>query len=1312
MAEPAKQYDLFISYADADCAWVEGYLLDCLKQAGLTYLTEAAFSLGSVRLLEFERAIQRSRRTLLVISSAYLADGVNQFISLLSQTYGLETQTWPVIPLILQAVTLPLGLRALVPLKATDSDEWADAIERLCTDLKGTVPAPVPPPECPYPGMVPFGVEDSERFFGRDRETEELIERLRLNPFITVIGPSGSGKSSLVFAGLIPALRRSRLFGTGEWRIQVMRPGETPQTTLNRALPGNAMPQSPTQRLLLIVDQFEELFTLAGAEAVPFQESLLQLTKTPNIYLVLTVRADFYPDLMTSLLWQKIQNHRLEVVPLNEEGLRQAILKPADSVGVFVEAALLERLVVDAAGEPGVLPLIQETLVLLWERIERRFLPLRAYEALVLTRSAYGGQESGQRTGLQVAIARRADAALAALEDDPEKQQAVARRIFLRLIQFGEGRSDTRRQQSVDALRTIGDEPQLFEQTLTHLVNCRLLTLTGDAQGTATRKVDISHEALITGWPTLQQWIVERREAEQTRRRLTAKAEEWIRLGRGAGGLLDRVELAEAQRWLESPDAINLGFDESLVAFTTESQATVEKAEREKAQQQERELKLARDSLEQKEKALKLERNRNRLAIASLIVMTGLTTLAFFLWGIARKQSLTAQLEALSSSSEAMLASHQEFDALVEALRAARKLENSTDVNSGTRLMVTSTLQQSIYKVRERNRLQRHRLAVNSVSFGSNGLLASASDDKTIKLWNIDGSLRKEITGHQDVINWVSFSHNGQLIASASSDQTVKVWTVDGNLQFTLKGYGDAVRSVSFNRSDTLIASASDDGMIKLWQVNGQPYKAWQAHNEPINQVSFSTDGTLIASVSDDGMIKLWQVNGQPYKAWQAHNDVVKAVNFSQDGKTLLTTSNDRTVKLWSLQGQLLGTLQGHEANVNSAAFSPDGKEIVTASDDKTVRLWNLDGKTLRIFHGHTDFVKSVSFSLDGQIIASASSDNTIRLWSRISREPKTYIQAGLSKGNVILTQVESAAISRDSKLIATASDDKKIKLWTIDGKLINSFIGHPKPVLGMSFSPDGRLLATASSDKTAKLWNLNGKLLSALSGHQSIVTHVSFSPDTNTIATASHDHTIKIWDRNGKLKHTLVGHTNSVAHIDFSPDGQFLASASWDYTVKLWKVDGSLLQTLSGHTDAVESVTFSPNSQLIISTSRDGTVKLWNMKGKLLKSYHGHNGWTTTARFSPDGKLVAVSGDDGNIRIWDITQGKSKLLANHTGTIYDLQYTLDRNVLTSFGADNYITRWDFNLKTLLHTSCVWVKDYLSTNSNVDREDANLCSVE
>ena len=599
----SKKYSVFVSYADEDDAWVEGYLLNALEEAGLTCHSEAMFRLGVPRLIEFESALKNSERTLLIISPAYLNDNFVEFANLLFQFYGLDTYSWPVVGMILHPVQeLPMRLKMLECLDATDGTKQQKAIQRICENFQKPVPTLVEIPDCPYPGMVPFKPEDSDRFFGRQREVNDLIQHLRLYPFLAVIGASGSGKSSLVFAGLIPQLQKTHLLGKEPWQIYSMRPGTTPITTLTATLGCDLTSAEAittkfklSQKSLLVIDQFEEIFTLSPQDITPFQEILLNLYKQPNFYVVLTVRADFYPQLMESTcFWREIKAHRYEVLPLDQMGLQEAILKPAEQARVFIEGTLLERLITTAAKEPGVLPLLQETLVLLWEKIERRYLPLRAYEALVLSYYNAVSTTNNKLIGIQVALAQRADAAIADLTDE---QQIIARRVFLRLIQFGEGRADTRRQESVEALKARGDNDQIFEETLRYLADRRLLTLSGKED--KTRKVDISHEILISSWPQLQDWIIQRREAEQTRRRLIAKVKEWERLGKGKGGLLDEFEIVEAQHWLESSDAVELGSDDQLVALFELSKTAIESEQRREIEAQERELALIRERLEQ-----------------------------------------------------------------------------------------------------------------------------------------------------------------------------------------------------------------------------------------------------------------------------------------------------------------------------------------------------------------------------------------------------------------------------------------------------------------------------------------------------------------------------------------------------------------------------------------------------------------------------------------------------------------------------------------------------------------------------------------
>lgn len=523
-------------------------------------------------------------------------------------------------------VDAALGEARKAVLGQSGSPEWATPVlfsrsdDTRLFDMRDVLPAL----DCPYPGMVPFRAEDARFFYGRESEIQQMLDHLRHQRLLLVIGPSGSGKSSLIAAGLLPRLEKSTYFAPGFWLVRTMRPLDHPVGALAVCLEGDiSQPEqavaallaahAPAQRLLLVIDQFEEAFSLADkAERQQFMSALLVLRRNQQCVLVIALRADFYPDLMNSELWPVDPGQRLDVAVLRGEALRQAIRQPAEDVEVEIEEALIERLLADLAGEPGALPMLQETLVLLWERMRRRQITLDDYEQL----------GEGERSGLAVAVARKADATVAELAP-PE--QVIAQRIFLRLIQFGEGRRDTRRQLPVADLRNATDDDQAFERTLEHLARNRLLTTSGEESGS--RRVDIAHEALIVGWPRLQGWVSQRRAAEQTRRRLEAKATEWIAASK-RGGLLDEYELQEAEHWLAGEDAQELGHSQDLADLVSVSKARLEQEQAEKEAQRQRELEQAqRLAEEQRHRAETERRSANRLRLF-LGVGAGLLALA------------------------------------------------------------------------------------------------------------------------------------------------------------------------------------------------------------------------------------------------------------------------------------------------------------------------------------------------------------------------------------------------------------------------------------------------------------------------------------------------------------------------------------------------------------------------------------------------------------------------------------------------------------------------------------------------------------
>jgi WD40 repeat protein len=1358
-------HDLFISYAEADRAWVDGFLIDALEQAGVSYHSEDAFALGVPRLVEFERAIKQSTRTLLILSPAYLADTFGQFVDVLVNSYGMETATWPVIPLTLQAVELPPRLSQLVRLEVSTPEGQQRALAKLCAELKRPVPGPTPLPACPYPGMVPFDEADNARFFGREQEVQELIERLRLQPFLAVIGASGSGKSSLVRAGLIPALRKSHAFGSGDWVVRTMRPGAAPLETLTQMITdiprtrelgvADSAADAPADlalpagvRLLLVVDQYEETFTIAGAEAQEFQQALQRLAAAAGCYVVLTARADFYSDLMTSPLWGNIQANRVEITPLGEDGLRRAIVRPAELAGVAVEAALVERLLADAAGEPGVLPLVQETLVLLWERLERRFLPMRAYEALVLTRDSYAGQPNEDRSGLQVAIARRADATLAGLT---EAQQTIARRIFLRLIQFGEGRADTRRQQPLDALRSTDDDPRLFDQTLQALAASRLLTLSGIETKDGGRKtnderspsssvvrlsssnVDISHEALIRGWPALQGWLNERRDSELTRRRLEGKAQEWARLGRDTGGLLDEIEVLEAERWLQGAEATDMGFDEALPQLVERSQAAITAVKQAQEAARQRELAQAQALAEEQRKraeeqaaaSARLRRRALFLAGAFGVAVLAMIAAIIFLQrsqyseaealsqkGIAEQQRTIADQQKAAAETNAAEAHHQQTVAETNAELARQQTYLAEQREAETRVnkLVAQTEKAS------------SRFPQRSLLLGTEAITLSSADGlpvPTLALDSLRGTLAqiggKELVGAEEPASAVAFSPDGHYLAIGSANGPVRLLNMQAAnpaAQPTiLRGHENQVIALTFSPNGRYLASGGSDGTARLWNLQAADPSATPivlpGHTPTIVALAWSPNGRYLAGGGVDHAALLWdmtKIAADPARL-NGHTGEIVVIAWSPDGRRLATGSLDGTTLLWNMTAPGPATepvvLKGSEDIITTLAFSPDGRFLATAGGTQTFTVWLWDLKAAdpsssrKDLTGHLAGITTLLFSQDGQRLISSSRDNTARLWNVSEADPSA--SSTVLRGHE--AEIRIAALSPDGNLLATGSRDNTIRLWDLahdPNQDVTVLRGHDDTIFALAFSPDGRALVTASDDGTARLWNLDG-------GDQSDgtalfqdgtgwVTKLAYSPDGHFLASSQADGFTRLWDLRSSASRSpilLEGEKMPANGLAFSPDGRTLATASDGSNVQLWNLSESTFAehptSLRGPDDGTLTLAWSPDGRYLAGSSPDNSIWLWDMRvtdpGNSPIILKGHDAPVYGLAFSPDGHTLASASVDLTVRLWDLKAADPSLapivLHGHQREVVAVAFSPDGHTLASASWDTTVRLWD-----------------------------------
>jgi WD40 repeat protein/energy-coupling factor transporter ATP-binding protein EcfA2 len=1369
--QQSYEYELFVSYAEADEGWVKGYLMKTLDDAGVRCIHESVFQLGVIKLEAFERAIKQSKRTLLVISPEYLGDRLDDFITHMAAAHDLDKQTSSVIPLIYKDTSLPIRLGILKGLRATTEKEQESALVQLLADLGRTAAGSEPFPKCPYPGMKPFTSDDGDRFFGREDEINKLLECLEKHRFITVIGASGSGKSSLVFAGLIPALKQGKLSEYREWQIEIKRPVDDLQASLEKLLAQDLSNQNQSNvQYLFVVDQFEELFTVANEKAQTCQESLQRLITIPNVYIVLTVRADFYAELINSLLWSKIEDYLFTVASLAGDKLREVIIQPASKVGVFVDRELVQQLVMDAAEEKGVLPLLQETLRLSWKNLKVRFLPLSAYQKLL---TLGNGQ---QKNGLQAAITLVADQAIKDFKIEPEKQKAIARRIFLRLIEFGQGRPDTRRQQSVDALRIVDEDSFLFDETLEHLVSCRLLTPSGEEN--TSRKVDIAHEALISGWPTLQKWIVDRKEAEQTRRRLENKAQEWLRLKK-KGGLLDNVALKEVKDWLDTSDATELGYDQSLVDLAVASQVDIAEKERDKKAQQQRELDLTKKALDEeriaKEQAQKAEDQERRSKIVAYIFSGIVLIVAVFAF-IQYRNAEIGQIKALIESSKAKFTANRDsFDALLDALRAGTRLKNPLLHIEETELKaeVMTVLTESVFWVKEKNRFEDPSGSVNSISFSPDKkTIASSSHDGTIKLWQ-QGQVH-QLKGHEEPVASVSFSQDGQILASGGFDGTVRLWKMKNNIWeedvALQKSFGNSkVWVVSFS-SDGLLGAAGDDGIVKIWNLKGELIAdLTEPNNEHVQvlSISFNSKKPIIAT-SYANEVRLWRWKddkGELIQTLDKDEDsagAVLSVDFSPDGQILATGSKDGTIKLWQLNGDKainFKTLIFDEhcddknltCGVKSVSFSSDGKTLAAGGMDNTIKLWEPDQdsncwtqkKILpTTLTGHSGYVNSVRFSKDEgeKLLASASSDNTIKLWE-LKNQRLTVLN-----NDFPTYSVRFSPTALNAPILAAANGDT-VKFWEIKDSLknislkkqtvIDKIQNYEPTIYKVTFSNNGKLFAAAisnSEDQTGSvnIWKLNdeGIPLTPPLISQPVETKfndINFSPDDQKIATADRAGKVQLWLNNFTqiTTSTFKGHKGNTSAVSFSPNGQMLVSSGLDGLVNLSKMDGTslLFQPNSSQNTSVNDVKFSSDNQTIAVARDGGLVEFWKINGNavnLIKSFskNGVSSSVAVVSFNPKKTYLATANQAGSIFLWRLDGTLITELIGHSKNVMSLSFSPDGKILASGSDDNSTILWNLDdsseenlsLDNWLKLGCVWMEDYLTQPNNLDASNRDLCS--
>lgn len=576
--------------------------------------------------------------------------------------------------------------------------------------------------------------------------------------------------------------------------------------------------------------------------------------------------------------------------------------------------------------------------------------------------------------------------------------------------------------------------------------------------------------------------------------------------------------------------------------------------------------------------------------------------------------------------------------------------------------------------------------SIDKVAFSPDGNYLSAATGIEVRLWRTTGErpiLQPHCicAGHASWVSWICFSPDGRLLASGSDDQTIRLWdTHTGSCLHTLQGHTGMIDSISFSPDGQMLYSGSADQTMRQWDVKtGSCLSVMQGDTHTGWWVSGSEHGCRLASCRGDQTVRLWDVEKKEVRhILQGHTDWVMQVAFSPDGRTLASASNDHTARLWDTQtGACLHVLQGHTTWVASASFSPDGRMVATGSEDRTVRLWDVQtGACLHILQGHTQPVRFVSFSADGCMVASGSEDQTVRLWDVQTGEVLQILQG---HQNAIL----SVNFSPDGYTLATGNEDRSVQLWdALTGEAQHTLQGHTTWVGSVSFSPDGRMVASGSDDQSVRLWDVQTKqCLDILQGHTARVISVCFSPDGRILASGGGDRCVRLWDvETRQCLHILQGHTNWVNSASFSPDGHTLASSSIDWSIRLWDVQtAQCLRLFLGHTRTVESVSFSPDGRMLASGSADKTVRLWDVQtGECLRVLQGHTNAVRSVSFRPDGCTLASTGFDQGIRLWDVQTGALRhILQGHKNIIESVSFSPDGRTLASGSADQTLRLWN-----------------------------------